>query len=231
MKHLFEGKKVFIICSAPDPKIDYEKVKDHVWVCLKGSGWSIENEWKLDRVPDVTYMVDHLNYRLEPMFKHLKTKTLVHFLSSSALIDPFANVSTEYVIKQDIEDVESFYKEMGMQFEEIKLGTINIPAFSFRSMVEANYFIHAGQFFADNVSFGIGVTCLAFDAGATEVVLSGLSIKKGKHSYSGRDLTKNQVYGLHRSEDSLSLRILHQTGYDVKTFEPELNRVCGIPMK
>ena len=63
MTEQFKGKKIFLLCSAPDPKINHEKVKDHTWVTVKGSGWAIDNIWNIDRIPDYTFMTGHHRHK------------------------------------------------------------------------------------------------------------------------------------------------------------------------
>ena len=101
----------------------------------------------------------------------------------------------------------------------------------FRRLIEANYFIKCGTYFGENVSLGAGLMCYLFLCGAEEIVVSGMQIKKGDHSYSGRGLSVNQFLGAHRGEDMMCLRLLKKFGHNLKTFEPELNRACDISMK
>lgn len=233
MTEQFKGKKIFLLGSAPDPKIDYEKVKDHVWITMKGSGWAIENCWGIDRIPDYLFMTGHhLTVFNDEMWPKLHAKTLVHLIATNSLRGLMDPDKKEILLDDDThEGMYEFYKEKGVKFDDLFMLSIIDAAEGMRQLVESNFFIKTRRYLKENLSLGVGTLCYILLSGAEEVVISGISIDKGLHSYSGRDLTSGQLLGLHLGEDMIALTLLKKFGWNVKTFEPELNRVCGIPMK
>jgi hypothetical protein len=229
---VFKGKKIFIIGSAPDPKIDYEYVKDHVWVTMKGSGWAIKNIWGIDRIPDYCYLPGHQEHRFSPeMYQQIEAKTIIFLVPDEEL---WCYDVPDWYIKDDFENPrnkEEYYRSKGVKFDNYVSIPIIDTAAGFRKLVESNFFTHARQYYTINTSIGAGLIAHLCYCGAEEIVISGMSIeKKREHSYSGRGLSNGQLVGLHKGQDFLTFVTLRKIGCNLKTFEPELNRRTGIPL-
>ncbi len=231
MKNEFTGKKVFFIGSAPDPKINYELVKDHIWVTTKGSGWCIENVWGLDRVPDYNFFTGHHVKRFtDEMYKQIKCKNFVYLVPTNTLWDNKIPFWYEKNDEFNREKLEKQFRDLGCQFDNFYVMHIVDTAEGYRRLVETQYFVKNGKYFGENISIGTGMIAYFLLCGAEEVVISGMSIEKIKHSYSDRGLNVRQNPNRHAGEDMATYTILLKTGHNIKTFEPELYRRVRMPL-
>ncbi len=76
-----------------------------------------------------------------------------------------------------------------------------------------------------NVSNGIFAVCFALANGAPEVILTGISLTLNGHYYSARDRRRK-----HRTQDRAALIALRERGWPVKTSEPDLSGLTGLPL-
>ncbi len=74
-------------------------------------------------------------------------------------------------------------------------------------------------------STGIFAVCYALASGAPEVILSGISLTLNGHYYSDRNRSR-----MHLEEDTAALIALRERGWPVKTSEPDLSRLTGVPL-
>jgi hypothetical protein len=75
------------------------------------------------------------------------------------------------------------------------------------------------------VSNGVFAACYALYNGAPEIVLAGISLTKDGHYYSEQNRNR-----LHIPIDLAALKAMVERGWKVKTTEPELAELTGIPL-
>ena len=161
------GASCLVLGSAPNPRLPARDTAGMTLVCINGSAWSARRLGL--KTPDLTVMC-HFRLFAEDMGPH---RTAMHGLATrKLLIVPHANAQTFEAIRQVLAVLEFCYDRI-VNFDKK------------REIIKAVTGLDHGTGDPDTtkLSNGLFAACLAIHQGASEVILSGISLDSDGHNY------------------------------------------------
>lgn len=206
-----DSQKTWVILgSAPNPTIPRSKIADSILVCVNASGF-VASKSKLP-VPGVTIMSGYMavpptndvEETTRNAIKGLKTKELVWIDRGCA----FTNAKAQL-------------RKLDYGYETATVFTHEQRAQIVKQITGADL---ATQSRDRKISTGLFAVCFALYRGASEVILSGISLSTGGYEYCQRPKERRHVL-----PDQTAISKLLDAKLPVKTSEKALSAITGIP--
>ena len=202
------NKPCIVIGSAPNPTPPKSIPEDAVLICINMSGWSAKRMGL--RSPDITILAGN-KLTLE---ERAAERTLLAGLKTKEVL---------YVHKKiyvPLEKAKKILKDLEYSYEKFTLIEKKKHA-----IIEDVLGTKLDKTYDAKVSNGVFAVCYALYMGASEVILSGISLASTGHNY---DVPHRDNLHIHGDGDAFKLLI--EKGYLLKTTEAALAKETGMEL-
>ena len=207
-----ESKKTWVILgSAPTPTIPHSKIADSTLVCVNASGL-VASKSRLP-VPDLTIMS---GYMAVPPRNEIEktTRNAISGLNTKGLV--WIDRGCTFA------DAKARLENLDYGYETATVFTHEQRSQIVKQITGADLANQSGD---RKISTGLFAVCFALYRGASEVILSGISLSTGGYDYC--QLPKERKHSL---PDQTAISKLLEANLPVKTSEKALSDQTGLPL-
>lgn len=205
------GNSWMILGSAPNPTIPYSAIGRSKLVCVNASGF-MGNKLQLP-IPDVTIMS---GYMAVPPSNEIETATR----------NAIRNLKTKELVWIDrgctFADAKARLGKLDYQYESVTVFTHEERAQIVKDVTGEDL---ATQSRDRKISTGLFAVCFALYRGASEVIMSGISLSTGSYGYCQLPKARKHVM-----PDQTAIAKLLDAQLPIKTAEKALSEMTGLPL-
>jgi len=128
-----------------------------------------------------------------------------------------------YLLPISLEEAEELLEKLGYRYDELKTIDFADRAHVIRSVTGTG--LGEADAPENRISNGVFAACYALYHGASEVILSGISLTLDGHFYMTRTRPRRHI-----TTDTEALIAMRTRGWPVKTSEADVSQATGIPL-